>query len=95
VELVGISRDSLASHKKFTDTNQLNMLLLSDPDASVMKSYQAYGEKVMYGKMLSGVIRSSVFICPDGKVRKHWTKVAKAEQHAAQVLEYIREYHCK
>lgn len=70
------------------------MLLLSDPDLTAHKSYQAYGEKVMYGKMVSGVIRSSVLICPNGKVRKHWTKVSKADQHAAQVLEYIREYHC-
>jgi peroxiredoxin Q/BCP len=68
------------------------MLLLSDPDATMMKAYHAYGEKIMYGRQVSGVIRSTVLICPNGKVRKHWTKIAKAEQHPAQVLEYLKEF---
>ena len=50
------------------------------------------GEKVMYGKTVSGVNRSTVLIAPDGTLKKHWTKVAKAEQHPAEVLAYIEEY---
>ena len=70
------------------------MVLLSDPDAGVMKAYMAFGEKMMYGKMVSGVIRSTVLICPDGIIRKHWTKVPKAEQHPAEVLAYLKTFHC-
>jgi peroxiredoxin Q/BCP len=93
--MLGISRDSLTSHQNFINNQDLNMVLLSDPDAAVMKTYHAFGEKMMYGKTVSGVIRSTVLICTDGVVRKHWTKVAKAEQHPAQVLEYIRDFHCE
>jgi len=69
VTLLGISRDSLAAHKKFIEDHDLNMVLLSDPDALVMKAYGAFGEKSMYGKIVSGTIRSTVFICPDGTVK--------------------------
>ena len=94
ITLLGISRDSLASHRKFIEAHDLNIVLLSDPDTSVMKAYGAFGEKVMYGKTVSGTIRSTVYICPDGMVKKHWTNISKAEQHPAQVLDYIKEYHC-
>jgi len=93
--LLGISRDTLAAHQRFVDNHDLNMVLLSDTDASVMKAYHAFGEKMMYGKQVSGVIRSTVLICADGVIRKHWTKIAKAEQHPAQVLEYIKDFHCE
>lgn len=93
--ILGVSRDTVTAHQRFIDNHGLNMVLLSDPDASVMKAYHAFGEKMMYGKLLSGVIRSTVLICADGTIRKHWTKVAKAEQHPAQVLEYIKDFHCK
>jgi len=95
VTILGISKDSLVSHQRFIDGHDLNMVLLSDPDARVMKTYNAFGEKMMYGKTVSGVIRSTVLICADGIIRKHWTKVAKAEQHPAAVLEYIKAFHCK
>ncbi|MDK9717159.1 MAG: peroxiredoxin [Trichlorobacter sp.] len=93
--MLGISKDSLSSHQRFIDNYDLNMVLLSDPDASTMKAYHAYGEKMMYGKTVSGVIRSTVLICADGIIRKHWTKVAKAEHHPEQVLEYIKNFHCE
>ena len=51
-----------------------------------MTKYGAYGEKTMYGKTTMGVTRSTVWIGPDGKVKKHWKKVAKAAEHPAQVL---------
>jgi len=93
--VLGVSKDSLVSHQRFIDNYELNMVRVSDPDASVMKAYHAYGEKTMYGKTVSGVIRSTVLICADGIIRKHWTKVAKADQHPAQVLEYIKNFHCE
>jgi peroxiredoxin Q/BCP len=55
-----------------------------------MKRYGAYGEKVMYGKKVVGVIRSTVWIGPDGRIQRHWKKVASAEKHPAQVLAAIR-----
>ncbi len=55
-----------------------------------MEKYGAFGEKKMYGKVTKGVIRSTVWVGPDGKVKKHWRKVAKAEDHPAKVLETLR-----
>jgi len=56
-----------------------------------MTAYGAFGEKKMYGKVVQGVIRSTVWIGPDGKVIKHWPKVAKAAEHPQKVLEALRE----
>lgn len=89
IVLLGVSRDSLASHATFITRFQLPFLLLSDPDTSMMRAYHAFGEKKSYGKTTLGTIRSTVVIGPDGIVRKHWTTVAKAEHHPAQVLEYL------
>ena len=90
VVILGISKDSIASHNKFVTNYRLPFVLLSDPDCSMMQAYEAFGEKVMCGKKTTGTIRSTVIIGPDGKVRKHWAKVAKADQHPTQVLEYLR-----
>ena len=89
--VLGISPDDAASHRKFLDKYQLPFTLLSDPDRAVMERYGAYGEKTMYGKKTMGVIRSTVLVGPDGKVRKHWKRVAKAESHPAQVLAVLAE----
>ena len=51
-----------------------------------MEAYGAYGDKVMYGKKVKGVIRSTVWIGPDGKVRKHWKRVKDAALHPEEVL---------
>ena len=56
-----------------------------------MEKYEAFGEKKMYGKVSKGVIRSTVWVGPDGKVVKHWRKVAKAADHPARVLEALKE----
>jgi peroxiredoxin Q/BCP len=89
IMLLGVSKDSIVSHGKFISSYNLPFTLLSDPDTAMMTAYGAFGEKVMYGKKSIGSIRSTVVIGPDGIVRKHWTKVAKADQHPAQVLEYL------
>ncbi|MCS6977713.1 MAG: thioredoxin-dependent thiol peroxidase [Gemmatales bacterium] len=90
VVVIGISPDSTESHQRFAEEHKLPFILLADPDKKVMKAYGAYGEKMMYGKKTEGVIRSTVWIGPDGKVKKHWPKVAKAETHPQAVLEAIR-----
>ncbi|MDD5286781.1 MAG: peroxiredoxin [Desulfuromonadaceae bacterium] len=88
--LFGVSKDGIAAHNKFITNYRLPFVLLSDPDTTVMQAYGAFGEKVMYGKKTNGAIRSTVIIGPDGIVKKQWVKVAKAEQHPDQVLEYLR-----
>jgi peroxiredoxin Q/BCP len=90
VALVGISRDSLASHDRFIAKFDLPFVLLSDPDAEVMQAYGAFGEKTMYGKKVLGTVRSTVVIGPDGIVLKHWPAVRKAETHPREVLGYLQ-----
>jgi peroxiredoxin Q/BCP len=89
IVLLGVSKDSLISHNKFISSFNLPFVLLSDPDTTMMSAYGAFGEKIMYGKKTTGTIRSTVVIGPDGAVRKHWSKVAKADQHPAQVIDYL------
>lgn len=86
VVVLGISPDDAAAHAKFIAKYGLPFQLLSDPERKVMAKYGAWGEKMMYGKKTTGVIRSTVWIGADGKVRKHWARVAKAETHPAAVL---------
>lgn len=89
--LLGVSKDSLPSHAKFIELFSLPFVLLSDPENRMMAAYGAYGEKTSYGKTTMGTIRSTVVVGADGIVEKHWTKIAKAEQHPAQVLEYLED----
>ncbi len=90
VVLFGVSKDSVKSHDKFIRDFGLPFTLLSDPEAKMMEAYGAFGEKVMYGKKTMGTIRSTVVIGPDGTVVKHWPAVKKAEDHPAEVLEFLR-----
>lgn len=89
--VIGISPDGGASHEKFSAKYRLPFILLSDPDRKVMTEYGAYGDKILYGKKTKGVIRSTVWVGPTGKVRKHWARVAKAADHPAQVLVALEE----
>ena len=87
--VLGISPDTEESHRKFRAKYDLPFTLLADTDRKVMTKYGAYGEKVMYGKKTVGVIRSTVLVGPDGKVVKHWRRVAKAADHPRKVLEVL------
>ncbi len=87
--VLGISPDDGTSHRAFATKYKLPFTLLSDPDRKVMQKYEAFGEKMMYGKKTTGVIRSTVWVGPDGKVRKHWRRVAKAADHPRKVLEAL------
>jgi peroxiredoxin Q/BCP len=88
--VLGVSADSAASHKKFAAKYKLPFTLLSDPDRAVMERYGAWGEKVMYGKKVTGVIRSTVWIGRDGKVKKHWARVREAATHPDEVIEALK-----
>ena len=90
VEVLGVSPDSPESHRRFAANHRLPFRLLSDPDRRTMTTYGAFGDKMMYGKKVKGVIRSTVWIGKDGKVKKRWAKVASAADHPAQVLEALR-----
>ena len=89
--VLGISPDTEASHQKFRDKYSLPFTLLADRDRKVMTKYGAYGEKMMYGKKTMGVIRSTVLVGPNGKVVKHWRRVAKAADHPEKVLAVLKE----
>ena len=88
--VLGISPDGEAAHRKFASRYGLPFTLLCDPDRKVMAKYGAYGDKMMYGKKVVGVIRSTVWVGPNGKVRKHWARVPKAADHPGKVLEALR-----
>jgi peroxiredoxin Q/BCP len=89
VVVLGVSADDAASHQKFIAKYKLNFPLLTDAGREVMKAYGAYGKKMMYGKEVIGVIRSSVWIGPDGVVKKHWKKIADASKHPEQVWDLL------
>ena len=84
-----MSKDSIASHCKFRDKFSLAFPLLSDPDGKVLEAYGAWGDKVMYGKKMKGIIRSTVLIGKDGKVKHHWPKVS-VKGHAAEFVEAVK-----
>ena len=88
--VLGISKDSIDSHNKFAKKFDLPFVLLSDPKAEVMKKYQAFGKKMMYGKTVEGTIRSSLIIGPKGEVIKQWPSVKNTEQHPQEVLAFYR-----
>ena len=88
--ILGVSPDEGESHQKFIKKYELPFTLLSDPKRSMMEKYEAYGEKNMYGKITMGVIRSTVLIGKDGKVIKHWKRVAKAADHPEKVLQVLQ-----
>ena len=90
VAVLGISPDGAESHVKFAQKYRLPFVLLSDPDRTVMTVWGAYGEKMLYGKKTTGVIRSTVWVGPDGTVRKHWARVPDAAKHPVQVLQAVR-----
>ena len=83
-DVFGCSPDSVERHAKFCAKYQLALRLLVDADRKVLQAYGAYGEKLMYGKPVTGVIRSTVLIDPTGKVAHHWATV-RAAGHAEQV----------
>jgi peroxiredoxin Q/BCP len=89
-QVYGISRDSLKSHQNFIAKQSLPFRLLSDPDLALLKPLGAFGKKVMYGKELEGIIRSTFLIDPKGVLRHVWPKVS-VKGHVAEVIEKLME----
>ena len=86
VTVLGISKDSVASHDKFRDKHDLGVALLSDADADVCEQYGVWKEKSMYGKKFMGIERSTFLIDGEGNIAQVWRKV-KVPGHAEAVLE--------
>ena len=86
IQIIGVSKDSVASHKKFVDSKDLKIKLLSDPEHKLLEASGAWGTKIMYGKKTTGTIRSTFIVGPDGKVEAAWKKV-KVDGHVEKVLE--------
>jgi peroxiredoxin Q/BCP len=89
-EVVGISRDSVKSHCGFKEKIGIGFRLLSDPELVAHRAYGAWGKKVMYGKEVEGVIRSTFLVAPDGKLAKAWRSV-KVEGHVDKVIAALEE----
>ena len=89
-EIVGISKDSVESHKKFISKYKISFQLLSDEKIITLKKYGAWGEKSMYGKKFMGIKRTTVLINPKGKIIKIWNNV-KVKDHAKEVLSCLKE----
>lgn len=87
---VGVNKDSITAHAKFIDKHDLGVELLSDPDGKMLEAYDAWGEKILYGKKSMGIIRSTVVVDPAGLVAIHYPKV-RARGHAAKVLDDLAE----
>ena len=86
--ILGVSKDSVKSHKKFQEKYQLPFTLLSDPELQVIQAYDVWKEKNMYGKKVMGVVRTTYLINEDGIIEKAYTKV-KAAQNPNDMLEVL------
>lgn len=89
IDVVGVSADPPARHAAFRAAERLGYALLSDPDHAVAARYGAWGEKTLYGRKVTGVIRSTFLLGPDGVVEKAWTKV-RAKGHVERVVQELK-----
>ncbi|SEG79020.1 peroxiredoxin Q/BCP [Actinacidiphila yanglinensis] len=88
-DVLGVSPDQPAKLAKFREQESLEVTLLADPDRTVLTAYGAYGEKTMYGKTVTGVIRSTFVVAPDGKIAHAFYNV-KATGHVAKLLRDLK-----
>ena len=88
VVVIGINRDSVASHQKFAAKYELPFILLSDPDRVAIEAYGVWQEKKNYGKVSMGVVRSTYLIDAEGKIEAVMPKV-KPDTNAAEILEML------
>ena len=89
VVVIGISKDSTASHQKFADKHNLPFILLSDVETNVIQSYDVWKEKKLYGKVSMGVVRSTYIIDENGNIEKVYPKV-KPDTNAGEILAYLK-----
>ncbi|WP_394266402.1 thioredoxin-dependent thiol peroxidase [Anaerotignum sp.] len=88
VVIIGISKDSVASHVKFAKKHQLPFILLSDPELKAIQAYDVWKEKKLYGKVSMGVVRTTYVIDEQGFIEKVMPKV-KPDTNAAEILDYL------
>ena len=88
VVVIGVSKDSVASHLKFVQKYELPFVLLSDPDLEAIQAYGVWQEKKLYGKVSMGVVRTTYIIDPQGVIEKVMPKV-KPDTNAAEILAYL------
>lgn len=88
--VIGISKDSVASHQKFATKNNLPFVLLSDPERAAIEAYGVWQEKKLYGKVSMGVVRSTYIIDEQGVIEKVMPKV-KPDANAGDILAYLKE----
>ncbi len=89
VAVIGVSKDSVASHVKFAEKYSLPFILLPDPELEAIKAYDVWQEKKNYGKVSMGVVRSTYIIDEQGIIEKVMPKV-KPDTNAAEILDYLR-----
>lgn len=89
VQVLGVSRDTVKSHRKFADKESLNFPILADPEHEVLKAYNLLKEKKMFGKPALGVNRESFLIDEQGVIRRHYAKV-KPEEHVDEILQDLQ-----
>lgn len=88
ITLIWVSKDSIESHKKFIEKQELTIDLISDPELILHKQLWAYGEKNNYGKIVQGVIRSTFLFNKQGEIIQEWKNI-KATGHAARILKAV------
>ena len=89
VAVIGISKDSVASHQKFAEKYELPFILISDPERVAIEAYGVWQEKKNYGKVGMGVVRSTYIINEEGIIEKVMPKV-KPDTNAEEILEYLK-----
>lgn len=89
IEILGVSKDSVASHKKFADKHNLNFPILSDENKNVIKAYKSWGIKKFMGREFEGTLRNSFLIDPKGNIVKEYKKVNPLT-HAAEIISDLK-----
>ena len=92
VVVIGVSKDSQASHRRFAEKNGLPFILLSDPELATIQAYDVWQEKKLYGKVSMGVVRTTYVIDERGVIEKAMPKV-KPDTNATDILAYLDEPH--
>ena len=87
--VIGVSSDSIKSHKSFKEKQSLNFILLSDPEHKLAEEFEVWKEKSMYGRKYMGIERSTFILDKNGKIEKEWRKV-KVKGHVDEVIEYLK-----
>ena len=88
--VIGVSKDSVASHEKFCNKHDLDLRLISDESGEIVEGYGVWQEKKNYGKTYMGIVRSTFIIDEAGQIQKHWKSV-KVDGHAEKVLDAVKK----